>query len=346
MITFEEKAKKINNLIKSSKGKEDNLILKTLFSMIDIEKPKIKKTDNVENLSNNDLYYKFFPYQFNHSTKYELLPYFQEVYNRTVTEAGYEPRYKISYNKDADFKPYGQTSCYSNEIIINYSFISKMKKKDFDLGIDRHSISTASLITLLHETEHTLQYERALDFASGNDNSTKNAMYLLELISKSYCLELSQNPNNTQEEKDFLLKVSNSYAYSFLEHDANVTSFDLSQNLIKSEYLRVYDNAISKKARKFLGYNLFDGKIDDYIEKAEEMQSLFESYANFIDEHLENGEIKNKMLSTVNNYLKKDSKGNSKFKNDLIKDYQRCISYTNLSKIEISKKENESMQLV
>ena len=68
MDTFDNKIKNINDLIKSSKDKEDEIVLKTLFDMVCYDKPTIKENKNISELSNEDLFGKFFPYSFYYLT--------------------------------------------------------------------------------------------------------------------------------------------------------------------------------------------------------------------------------------------------------------------------------------
>ncbi|MBQ7307196.1 MAG: hypothetical protein IJW82_01565 [Clostridia bacterium] len=342
MNNFDNKAVDVNAMIKNLKGKEDPVLLKTLFDMVCFEKPIIKENKNVSQLSDDELFGKFFPYNFNHTEKRYLLPYFQEVYNRFALNNNHDGRYQVKFNPTKDFKPYGQTSAYNSDIILNYSFVSKMKKKDFDyyLGADRRTVSSFMLMTLFHEAEHTFQFDKALDFATNKDVSGKNAIFLLELLVKKYVFENAVDGKLPENLKNFASKINSSYSLSFMEHDANMTAFNTASNLIKTNILGnnhkiVMKDALERRCKTFLEYNIFNCKTTNLSQKSQEMQDTINLYTDFVEANFEDGEIKNRLIKQVREYTKTDKNGNSKFKNDIMDDYNTCIKYANIKEDEI-----------
>lgn len=342
MINFEDRVTEINNLIKSSQGKEDKIILKLLFDMVCFEKPKINENEKISNLTDKELFNQFAPYNFNNSSKKELLPYFQEVYNRFSTSNNHDNRYQIKYNSTKDFNYYGLTSAYDSEIILNYTYVSQMKKKDFNfsLGADRRTISSFMLITLFHEAEHTFQFDKILDFVQNKDVSGKNAVFMLEMLVKKVIAENMIDGVIPENLKPLADKIRYSYSCSFLEHDANVTALTTAKNVIDSELLtnhhkNILESSLSKKAKIFLEYNIFNCMTTDLTNKIEGMQNVVCYYADFIEENLKDGKLKTKLLKEVKKYIKEDKKGNSKFKQDILEDYKTCISFADLTEKEI-----------
>lgn len=342
MSEFKNTAIEVNNLIKSSKGKEDEILLKTLFDMVCFEKPVVKENKKCSELSDKDLFSKFFPYNFNNTEKKNLLPYFQEIYNRFAKNNNHDNRYQVMFNKSKDFKPFGQTSAFDSNIILNYSFISKMKKKDFDyyIGADRRTVSSFMLITLFHEAEHTFQFDKALDFVTDKEVNGKNAIILLDLLVRKYIVENVVDGKLPENLQDLNRKINSSYSLSFMEHDANVTALKAANNLVTSHSLSNYHetvmkDALERKSKAFLEMNIFNCKTTNLAEKTKDMQDVISYYVDFVEKNLQDGKIKEKLLKEVREYIKEDKNGNSKFKNDVMNDYKDCVQFAGINQEDI-----------
>lgn len=342
MIKFEDRVVAIKNLIKSSRSQEDEILLKMLFDMVCLEKPKTNMNETVSNLTDTELFNKFAPYNFNHTQKKELLPYFQEVYDRFASSNNYDSRYQVKFNPTRDFKNYGQTSAFDNEIILNYTFVSQMKKKDFNfyLSADRRTVSSFILITLFHEAEHTFQFDKILDFVQNKDVNGKNALFMLEMLVKKYVIENTAKGNMSQELIELANKISCNYSNSFLEHDANATAFKTVKNIIDSDLLgdnhkRLMENALSRRAKVFLEYNIFNCQTTNLTQKVQNMQDVICYYVDFVEKNLKDSKLKQNLLEEVRNCIKLDKNGNSRFKNDILDDYKTCIDYADILEKEI-----------
>ena len=217
-----------------------------------------------------------------------------------------------------------------------------MKKKDFDyyLGADRRTVSSFMLMTLFHEAEHTFQFDKVLDFVTNKDVNGQNAIFLLELLVKKYIFENAVDGKVPDNLKDVLSKVNSSYSLSFMEHDANMTAFKTVKNLIDSNTISqnhktVMKDALERRSKTFLEYNIFGCKTTNLTEKAQEMQDTVNYYADFVDKNFKDGKIKETLLSEVRKYTKIDKNGNSKFKKDIMNDYETCIKFANIKENEI-----------
>ena len=122
--TFDERKKQIFDLCKNLEGKEDKLLLKSLFSIANYQdkfgkegKDKIANTGFKE-LSDSELMSNFSKDKFTNYGDKKLSNLFQELYNRAVTKNGNDPRYVVSVKKIEE-GIMGFMETYSNALEIN-----------------------------------------------------------------------------------------------------------------------------------------------------------------------------------------------------------------------------------
>lgn len=358
---FEKRRKKINEIIKENKNKEEKIILQTIYSVSNIEdkhndKDKLEKVKGTffSDQKMKDLLNQFVKENFNNKGNKYYEELFQEVYNRQTKENGYEPRYLVEVSGES-----ANTNGYMihgvNMLNINAGMIEKYKKVDeFSNNTDKKNASTIgahSLLTLIHETQHTFQSEGMMKFVLGEDvddqhERARNAICIARRSLATYVNYM--NLDELDDEMDELYSLmKDNYWVDYMEHDSNMAPVKFINKQVKEGNL---PNEVFLKAGRQRVINDIHIKecttseeVDKALkERAEEMENVVRGYYRFFNKIFKDGEIKNSVSQVLGEYLKVDENGKSQFNKDLNKDFNMCLDYMKYVESVTAKKGNKT----
>lgn len=361
---FENKRKKINSLYFENKKDEDLAILKTVYNIANIT--DAYGSSYIDNTALNQTRYShyddiklinsFKPEIFNKLEKHELTHLFQEVYNRQTVNHDMEKRYIVSVKGSVEECVNGYIVNCTNELSINHGIINYYKEKDrtsaLPIGKHKENIGFHTLFTLLHETQHSFQYESLLNFILKEDvddekTRNRNSIFFLKSCLQEACFTYTKD----SEKMDYLYSlqalIRQNYFSDFSEHDANMAPIKfLNKNL---EENKIDDEAFLTAAKERI---IKDIHIDECLTEEEIYNALKERIKRMNDYvHdlvcyfkilIKDGAMKSDILNQVENYIKVDENGNSKFKQDLAEDFAMCLNFIKKAKVNNQNKtENE-----
>lgn len=343
---FEERRNKVNKIIREKLKVEDYDLLMAIYSATNLEDyhKSPEKADMVNStyfsgMDTKDLLKFFSKDKFNNKGNKYYEEIFQEIYNRQSKMNGYEPRYIVEVSGEAKgvngFMRYGE-----NLLNINAGMIERFKNEDmFSSSIDAKNTNTIgahTLLTLLHETQHTFQSEGIMKFVLKEDTSNpqeraKNAFNVAKLC-------LVDHFNNSAKEENFLkykeleVLVKNNYFFDFMEHDANMAPVKFLNKAVKENWIS--DKALLKagQQRVINDIHINQSNSNEEINKclknrADAMEEIATKYLSAFKRYVKDGELKDEISQTLEAYLKPDKKGNSQFKKDLYDDFKMCLNF-------------------
>ena len=348
---FEDKRKTLNTLIKSLNGKEDRAILRAIYGVTNIDdfynRPdrldRVKKTA-FSGVDTKTLLGHFRKDIFNTKGNNYYEEIFQEVYNRQAKFHGYEPRYIVEVAGDSattnGFMRHG-----ANQLNINAGMIEKYKHIDEGTNLsDRKNANTIgahSLLTLIHETQHTFQSEGVMDFALNKETDpherARDAIMLMRLSLSQYVNDYSREKFNKEENKEIMDLLKNSYWFDSMEHDSNMAPVKFMNRLLKDKVIddEVFVKAVEQRAIKDIHINkcVDETEIPQTLkERGDKMEQVINEYLRHFKNVMQDGTIKNNVVTVMEAYMKKDENGLSQYRKDLNKDFQMCLNFIEYSK--------------
>ena len=358
---FEKRRNKVNSVIKSLQAKEDKNILQAIYSVSNIQdnhydEDKLNKVNKTffTDMPMKELLSHFKKENFNNKGAKYYEELFQEIYNRQAKDNGYEPRYLVEVSGDAattnGFMRHG-----TNMLNINAGMIEKYKKVDeFTDNADRKNATTIgahSLLTLVHETQHTFQSEGIMKFALGEDDENlhdkrRNAICLARMSLSNY-LHYNGDMNNEDDKKIYDL-LRNTYWFDYMEHDSNMAPVKFLNKHIKNG--NITDEVFIKAGKQRAVNDIHINKVTDQSEipstlqeRAEKMEEVIQGYYKYFKEKMKDGKIKDQVCEVLEGYLKADSEGKSEFNKDITKDFDMCLKFMGINK-KISRKAEDKNQ--
>lgn len=338
--------KLVNDLYKNKKDNE--AIIRVIYESAntkciineDNEKINRVKETTFTNLSTKELLKLFNKENFFHlltpAKKKESLYFYenllQEVYNRQAKENNCEPKNLVFVRELTNPLTLGYTTFGKNDLFINrlYLDLPKYIRTENKLKVLGGDI----LKTLIHETQHTIQHENIMKFAI-NDLQDDREKFIACLNIARYAFY--STPEGEKHYKD-------NYKFDMMEHDANIAPIKYIMNKEKNGDFDNFDvkclYANKEKSRLDI-QDINDTK--SLNKRTREMEKVINDYRKYINS-LPEGEITNKVRDTLNDYMKKDKKGNSKFKDLLKKDFEISLAF--IKQVEEQKSQNNSMQNV
>lgn len=351
-MTYEEKLEKIDKLIKENMHKEDNTLIRLLYSITFIsdayEGTPIAANAERQNktmysdLSSIDLLDMFSKKKFNNLKHEEMEHLFQELYNRETLAAHCKPNRIVTV---AENDPScGETTMgymigSNNVLNLNKTLIEKaVKDLPNACGYTSENVSTQFMMVATHETRHGIQYQQMADFFVDNNANEKdksqaalNFMVFTMRYLSSYVFD--------QELQRVFFKY---YWVVNNEHDANMAAIKQMKTLI--------DNGHGNKTRiqtlRNFAFYTMRARNEDYTDdKKEEFRKervrRMHTFACDVMKQFEvficDGKLKEKVLDAVKEYLD-NSEGMSKFEKDLTEDYNLCDECVKLSDVLYQKK--------
>lgn len=343
---FEARREKLNALVKESVGKEDENILKVLYSVTNIEnyhedESKLEGVNGTyfKDLETKDLLKQFTKEVFNGKGNRYYEELFQEIYNRQTKFSNYEPRYVVEVSGEE-----GTTNGFmrhgTNMLNINGGMIEKYKKVDEfnENNTDRKNANTIgahSLLTLIHETQHTFQSEGMMKFALNEEKNEHDRMrnaICLARMSLIYYINSDDVDLENPEVKEIQDLVRNNYWFDYMEHDSNMAPIKFLNRQIKNGNLpdKVFIKAGRQRVKNDIHINkvLDEKEIPETLkERAEKMEQIVKGYQKYFSKVMKDGEIKNQVCGVLNDCLNQDQNGKSKFAKSLNEDFNMCLDY-------------------
>ena len=347
---FEERRKKVNSIIKGLQGKEDKNILQAIYSVSNVQdnhydEDKLDKVNRTffTGMPMKELLSHFKKDVFNSKGPKYYEELFQEIYNRQTKDNGYEPRYLVEVSGDAattnGFMRHG-----TNMLNINAGMIEKYKKVDeFTDNSDRKNATTIgahSLLTLVHETQHTFQSEGIMKFALKEDENNlhdkrRNAICLARMSLSNY-LHYNGDMKNEDDKKIYDL-LRNTYWFDYMEHDSNMAPVKFLNKHIKNG--NITDEVFIKAGKQRAVNDIHINKVANeseipatLYERADKMEEVIKGYYKYFKEKMQDGEIKNQVCQVLEEYLKVDINGKSEFYKDITKDFDMCLKFMGIDK--------------
>ncbi|MBQ7307516.1 MAG: hypothetical protein IJW82_03215 [Clostridia bacterium] len=348
---FEKKKESVNALIKSLKNKEDYNILQAVYSDTNIVdefyiKEKLDKVNLTyfTGMNQSELLNHFTKDIFNNKGERYYEELFQEIYNRQSKNNGYEPRYLIDCSGEVG-KANGFIRHGSNVLNINSGIIEKYKLIDQysnDISTkNANTIGAHTLLTLIHETQHTFQCEGLMNFVLGLDKNNphdraRNAISLARMSLINY-LHSPTTDLRDPDVRELADLIRQNYAYDYMEHDSNMAPIRFLKNELINGTLPsdVFLQAGMQRVIRDIHIDKasWEGEIPTLLdERATKMESIINGYHKFFEKYMVDGPIKKDVCSVLKDYLKTDELGMSKFRTDLNSDFNMCLNFIEYTK--------------
>lgn len=343
---FESRKDKINQICKTLNGRDDKIILQTLYSVANIEETQIG-TNLQERLSStqysNESLSEFLNHfkreEFNYYSKKDLEILFQELHNRECKTSGIEPRYIVSVKSNKDDRSNGYMVPGSNELNINGTMIDRYKhiESSHNYGKNENTIGAHSVFTLIHETQHTCQMEGVMNFALNRETTKeergRDAIFFLDLIVAEYAEKAGDQALSAY--------ISNAYWFNYMEHHSNMAPVKFMKNAIKNGDIK---DQVFLDALAYRTTNDIHIKEQPTEKRVLDMEKVINKYIGILKNNFQNGPLKKQLVSVLDEFTKLDDKGHSMLRDTLRKDFQEakdlikyCESNSQLSKADKKK---------
>ena len=331
---FEDKKQCLNEMIKQLNGKEEESMLKCLYSLAFNKdhfegkniQDRLKKTPYSDMPSSQFL--KLFSGKNIKKLNVENATLIlQELHNRECQKSQIEPRYLVELRDTKMSGCMGFMVPTSNELNINLGEINKALETPLDkknlYARNKNTIGYHTALTLIHETQHTAQMENALNFALNYDKKEdrpRDAIFLMLTALNEY---------GSHVDKKFGEKLFYTYPVDYTEHCSNMAIVKFMQNVIKDNEVVDNDMLGCLAERITQDIHLKEKPVEERTKEIDEtVCQLFE----YFKENFQDGKIKQMTVDTLESYLKHDEKGNSKFKQSLTNDFDNALKVLNYCK--------------
>ena len=323
---FEERKNKVNEICKNLNGKDDKILLQTLYSVANIEETQ-PGTNLQERLSKtpytgesmSQFLNHFKKEEFTKMSKDQMAMLFQELHNRECKRSDIEPRYIVSVKGSAADGSNGYMVPGANELNINGGMIDRYKNvesKD-NYGKNANTIGAHSALTLIHETQHTVQMEGVMNFALGREKTKeergRDAIFFLDMVIGDYAYE--------KGDKELQNFIRNAYWFNYMEHHSNMAPVKFMQNAIKNGDIK---DQVFLDALAYRTTNDIHIKEQPTEKRVIDMEKIIVKYTNIIRNGLKDGPLKNELVTVLDDFCKVDANGNSMLRETLTKDFDNA----------------------
>ena len=323
---FEARKNKINDICKSLNGKEDKILLETIYACANVQEAqegenlqeRLSKTPYTnESLSTFMNHFK--KEDFNNYSKKELELLFQELHNRECATSGIEPRYIVSVKSNPEDRSNGYMVPGTNELNINGIIIDRYASNESknNYGKNANTIGAHSALTLIHETQHTCQMEGIMNFVLNREQTKeergRDAVFFLDMIIGQYAEE--------KDDKALQDYISNAYWFNFMEHHSNMAPVKFMQNAIKNGDIK---DQVFLDALAFRTTNDIHIKEQPTEKRVKDMEKVILKYMGIVNNNIENGPIKEQLMATLEEYTKVDANGHSPLRDGLTRDFENA----------------------
>ena len=329
---------KLLNKIKQwhKEGSQDDLILRSLYDQVALEQnglvdrsEDLTKETKYSNLSEKDFTKLFKTKNFTPLDETDIKHLFQELHNRYMNDKGFDVTRHVAVVNNPEQSAYGYV-CYSDDLMfINKGAIDKAKTiEPSKSNFNKTNIGHSLMFIIMHESHHVTQYETAIDFALGKKQNEEDAFLGAMGVVKNTNFAISD-----KNQDKFIDEWRNNYDYRFVEHNANYSAFKKADSVLSAE---------DKKGEAFDQYTLFTGvlslrgnKIDrKFIEnRVNKMEEVAKKEIEYFNKGTTNCPMKDKVMKVVDEYLKVDENGNSKFRDLMTKQVTELADAYNKAKL-------------
>ena len=331
--TFDDRKKKVNELCKALNGKEDKLLLKSIYSIANYQdKFGIEGQERIASTmftgqSDKELMGNFLKDKFKDMGEKQMRNLFQELYNRAVTKNGNAPRYVVSV-KNIDDGIMGFMETYTNALEINKNMINRFKGNQGS-NVRANNVTTVGPMfanVLLHETQHTCQMENIIKYACGEftnkEDKARACMSLMKVVVEEYAY--SKNDKYLQSYLD------KNYWFDFDEHDANMFPMMYIKEMYQKGEIKdkVFAEVMHFWEEDSLGFKVdWDNKSKankNFETRLKDMEDVANYCIDIFNKNVQDGELKRDIMNTLNEYMKVDQNGDSPFRTRIQNDFNMC----------------------
>ena len=318
--------KKYENAVEQIKqwfreGENDENILRALYSVADIQESEYidrsdvitEKTD-FSNFTDEEFMVLFTKRYFNNFKEDRLRHLFQEMHNRYMTKNGYEVTRNVYVKKEPSEPAYGFVNPQDDMLFINKAAIDKAKNAKPNQKLNQDTIGPCMFFVISHESQHVVQVEKMLDTIS-QEKQTEDDAFLGALF-------IMENANfNVDEENGmttFMDAWESHYDFQFIEHNANYSAYQNYKEMVRDE-----DKL--EQTNDFITAISLRGQNVSVEERLAAIERFTKFEIDYFDKNVRDCELKRKYMSIVNDYMKVDEFGNSKFRNKLYEEIGELV---------------------
>lgn len=305
----------------SMKGSVDENILKGLYSIANIqENDYIDRRDDLtqgtefSNLSNEEFMMHFNKNKFNNYTEDKLKHLFQEMHNRYMAKNGYEVTRNVLVKKEPMESAYGFVNPDDDLLFINKSAIDKAKNVSLHHSLNQNTLGHCMFYVISHESQHVVQIEKILDNVlskkQNEDDAFLSTLFAIENI--NFCIDESKDVSTFTDKWLF------NYDFQYIEHNANFAAYQNYKQMVSDEYKLEQTNKFITN----ISLRADDVKVEERIAQMEKFAKFEIDYFN---ENVQDCELKQKYMKIINDYMKVDKNGKSKFRSKLEKEIGELV---------------------
>lgn len=267
-------------------------------------------------LSDKNLFQCFTKKYFNNCSDEQLENLFQEVYNR-VADSNDEMRSYICKVTHEGPGLVASIGIEDNLISLNKDVLETAKKSMFG-PFNQHNCASKFLLGVLHEIQHGNQFHSALNYALENKQTEdKDFMGALSLMLTSLQTYAFDNKDG-----NLFNKLDEQYWDAYEEFDADIYAIETVYNNFNNGVLKDYNTAwgLQSFTEEMLDIQttVSPSELKKIIHsKKKRMEKIINEVCKDYRKYLNNDELSEKMLKTVEEFMKKE---NSKSKFDIYTD--------------------------
>lgn len=344
-MDYKEKCELAKAFLKKNYGNLEMSSLEAIYSMSnleDVHKYDIFRYGRLEEtkfskLEDSELFNKFSSEQFNNLSYGNVEKLFQEVYNRVAKSADCTPKHYVELtSKDNSLvlnpKCMGYLSVVSNKLVINEKVIRQaLSNKNCEFNyFNKKTCGNMILGIVSHETEHSIQNEKSLDFVIGNKLDEEETFLAAINFVTLFLMNYKDSVRNSDCSVAVFLK--NSYFHDYTEHDANMKALK-----VLTEVKKISNNdSIDESLANFSKYTMNIRPNEQYneennrkytVDRIDKMRAVALTMLKYYKKIAINSELKDRVCKVMEDYLKFDENNNCKFADKLIKDFAMCNEY-------------------
>lgn len=327
---------------------QDENIISALRSRFYLNHGNFKRGQNLKertmfsNLQDENLIETFEHKQFNELHEYQLTHLFQEVHNRVVKGENKEVSRDVIVEDYVGTGTVYGSACASTDVLFLNNGLIESAKKAKEGKLNKKSIGTYMLDTVIHETRHIVQYEYSFDVINNKDIDDKSkfigAMSLINHINKTHS---SKNYSNIYE-----IELNQNYANNFLEHDANTFAMNKMIEFNKQNKNQdVFNEYVKESVKMTLHFEPSENK-EEQLDQIETRVFLIEDcikrQINYFKTNINDCELKQKLEQVLDDYIKLDENRNSKLRAQLTQEITYLVNQYSLANQRINEKNNSS----
>lgn len=340
---FEERRNKVNELLEEYSKRDSNFLIKAVYNSTNIENnvgkysPEKLSETTFSKCSNQNLLFHFGSTIFPIFENDVLQDLFQEVYNRQSKQKGCEPRYIVKYD-EYSLNVNGYIQPNFNKLFINSAAVDNYRDvltPDTETNRYKYNLGANTLLSVIHETEHTYQYEGVMRFLLNEEtSSSERAKDALVILKEAIGQSLNYHYEDGFEPDDYFEMLglyNHTYKFDLQEHDANMATVRFLKDNLKKGHLP--DKSFTDTMEYRIKRNLYidktpEDKIEtDLSERLLQMEKILNRFIESFETNFENGELKKQILQVVKPYMQVDNKGNSPFRKDMNNDFNMCLNF-------------------